>query len=103
MSEFERFVANLEELIAGQPHKQVGDATIGYWMAIHAIRNAARCASDPGMNDKTYELGNGSYVRLGTDGGITMYNDDNIVVLSARQTDSLRDALLDFVAAGAPK
>lgn len=44
MDKFDLFVKNLDELLATQPYKLVGDAKIGYWMAIHAIRNAAHVA-----------------------------------------------------------
>ena len=46
---------------------------------------------------QTYELGNGNYARLGEDGGITIYNEDNIVCLNARQTASLKDAFTDWL------
>lgn len=40
-----------------------------------------------------YELGHGSYVQLDPIGGVTIYNDDNIVVLSGPQTEVLKYAL----------
>lgn len=40
-----------------------------------------------------YELGNGSYAQIDPTGGITVYNEDNIVVLSGRQTEVLKYAL----------
>jgi hypothetical protein len=44
MDKFDLFIKNLDELIAAQPYKAIGDAAIGYWNAIHAIRNAAYVA-----------------------------------------------------------
>ena len=41
---FEIFLRELDEIIANQPKKYVGEAAAGYWMAIHAIRNAAHTA-----------------------------------------------------------
>lgn len=40
-----------------------------------------------------YELGNGSYAQIDPTGGLTVYNDDNIVVLSGKQTEVLKYAL----------
>jgi hypothetical protein len=40
-----------------------------------------------------YELGNGAYAQIDPDGGITIYNEDNIVVLSGKQTEVLKYAL----------
>ncbi len=50
MDKFDVFLDNLNELLASQPPKMSGDgAIVGYWMAIHAVRNAAhvaKCAVD---------------------------------------------------------
>ena len=40
-----------------------------------------------------YELGNGSYAQIDPTGGLTVYNEDNIVVLSDKQTEVLKYAL----------
>lgn len=41
MDKFDRFIANLDEFLVTQPYKVVGDANIGYWKALHAVRTAA--------------------------------------------------------------
>lgn len=40
-----------------------------------------------------YELGNDSYAQVDPTGGLTVYNEDNIVVLSGKQTEVLKYAL----------
>lgn len=45
--------------------------------------------------DKTYELGNGNYLRVDPVGGVAIYNEDNIVCLNDRQTFALKAALLE--------
>ena len=40
-----------------------------------------------------YELGNGSYAQIDPCGGVTVYNEDNIVALSGKQTEVLKYAL----------
>ncbi len=40
-----------------------------------------------------YELGNGSYAQIDPTGGLTVYNEDNIVALSGKQTEVLKYAL----------
>lgn len=49
MDKFDRFIANLDEILKDQRYKLIGDATIGYYRAIHVVRNAAwtaKCAAD---------------------------------------------------------
>lgn len=43
MDKFDKFIENLNDLIADQPAKST-DWQVGYWAAIHAIRNAAHTA-----------------------------------------------------------
>jgi len=45
MDKFDLFLKNLDELLATQPYKLLGDAQAGYWMALHAVRNAAHVAA----------------------------------------------------------
>ena len=40
-----------------------------------------------------YKLGEGSFAQVDPDGGVTIYNEDNIVVLSGKQTEVLKYAL----------
>lgn len=55
IDKFDRFIANLDEFLVTQPYKVVGDANIGYWKALHAIRTAAheaKCASQSDAGSK---------------------------------------------------
>jgi hypothetical protein len=43
MDKFDMFLQNMDELLANQPTKCI-DWQVGYWAAIHAVRNAAHTA-----------------------------------------------------------
>jgi hypothetical protein len=73
----------------------------GYYLCPTPYKNHVE---EPAVFDApTYELGNGNYLRVDPTGGVTIYNDDNIVCLSDRQTIALTDALLDSQADGGVK
>jgi hypothetical protein len=45
------------------------------------------------MSNEVFELGNGNFAQVDPAGGVTIYNDDNIVPLNARQVSALHVVL----------
>jgi hypothetical protein len=64
MDKFDLFLKNLDELLATQPYKLVGDAAAGYWMAVHAVRNAAHVAKYASQSDATPPVSRYSAIRF---------------------------------------